>query len=66
MISHPNFGGEYKVGIAQNEKKRLAAYQTSDPKREYRIEFKLETPDFRELEKHIHKTFPNKHEWVQG
>ncbi|MCY4312134.1 MAG: DNA methyltransferase, partial [Gammaproteobacteria bacterium] len=66
VISHPNFGGEYKVGIAQNEKKRLAAYQTSDPKREYRIEFKLETPDFRELEKHIHKTFPNKHEWVQG
>jgi len=66
VISHPNFKGEYKVGIAQNVKKRLAAYQTSDPKREYEVRFKMETPDFRKLEKHIHRIFPNKREWVQA
>lgn len=26
----------------------------------------METPMFRETEKHIHDKFPNKHEWVQG
>ncbi|MCY4149795.1 MAG: DNA methyltransferase [Gammaproteobacteria bacterium] len=66
VISHLAYPGEYKVGIARNWQSRLVAYQTSDPGRQYRIEYRLETPDFRELEKHIHKTFPNKHEWVQG
>ena len=66
VISHPNYSGEFKVGIAKDVRKRLGAYQTSDPKREYEIEFKLETPDFRELEKYIHKVFPNRHEWVQA
>jgi len=66
VISHPSYPGEYKVGIAKNWKSRLNAYQTSDPDRRYRIEFKLETPTFRETERHIHETFPNKHEWVHG
>ncbi|MYB33859.1 MAG: hypothetical protein F4X92_01760, partial [Gammaproteobacteria bacterium] len=66
VISHPNFEGEYKVGIARDAQKRLAAYQTSDPERGYRIEYKLETPHFRKLEKHIHSIFPNRHEWVQA
>ena len=66
VISHPNFPGEYKVGIASDWKSRLNSYQTSDPERQYKIEFKMETPWFRETEQYIHDTFPNKHEWVQG
>ncbi len=66
VISHANFKGEYKVGIAKNAQSRLAAYQTSVPKRTYRIEYKIEMPYFREHEKHIHDVFPNKHEWVQA
>ena len=66
VISHPNFPGEYKVGIAKEWKSRLNSYQTSDPERQYKLEFKIETPKFRETEKYIHDLFPNKHEWVQG
>ena len=66
VISHPNFEGEYKVGIAKDWKSRLNSYQTSDPERQYKMEFKIETPWFRETEKFIHDLFPNKHEWVQG
>ena len=66
VISHPNFLGEYKVGIAKDWKPRLTSYQTSDPERQYKMEYKLETPWFRETEKYIHDLFPNKHEWVQG
>ena len=66
VISHPGYPGEYKVGIAKDCKARLNSYQTSDPDRQYKIEFKLETPNFRETEKHIHSTFENKHEWVEG
>ena len=66
VISHPNYPGEYKVGIAKNWKSRLNSYQTSDPERQYRMEFKMETPWFRETERHIHEIFDNKHEWVAG
>lgn len=66
VISHPEYPGEYKVGIAKNWKSRLNAYQTSDPNRQYKIEFTYLTPLFRETEKYIHNIFPNKHEWVQG
>ncbi len=66
IISHPAYPNEYKVGIAKNWRSRLNSYQTSDPGRQYKIEFKLETPLFRETEKHIHNVFPNKHEWVQA
>lgn len=66
VISHPAYPGEFKVGIAKNWKQRLNAYQTSDPDRQYRIEFKLETPYFRDTELFIHDKFENKHEWVRG
>ncbi len=66
VISHPAYSGECKVGIAKDWRSRLNSYQTSDPDRQYKVEFKLETPFFRETEKHIHQIFPNKHEWVQG
>ena len=64
VIAHPNYSGEYKVGIASNWKSRLNSYQTSDPNREYTMEYKVLTPYFRELEAHIHNIFSNKHEWV--
>lgn len=66
VVSHPNYPGEYKVGIAKNVKSRLNAYQTSDPDRAFKLEFSHETHLFRETEKHIHETFENKHEWVSG
>ena len=66
VISHPNSPGEYKVGIAKDCKLRLNSYQTSDPERRFKIEYKHLTPWFRETEKHIHDSFPNKREWVQG
>ena len=66
IISNPNFKGEYKVGIASDVKKRLNAYQTSDPNRAYKEEFSLLTPYFSEIEKQIHSDFDNHHEWVKG
>ncbi len=66
IISNPAFDGEYKVGIAKNVQNRLNSYQTSDPNRGYKLEFSLSTPYYKEIEKHIHTLFENKHEWVQG
>ncbi len=66
VISHPEYPGEYKVGIAKNWKSRLNSYQTSDPDRRYKVELTHLTPYFRETEKYVHTLFPNKHEWVQA
>ena len=59
IISHPNYekANLYKVGIASNLNSRLNSYQTSDPLREYKIEYDLHTPLFREIEEYIHKKF---------
>ena len=51
VISHPVYAGEYKVGIAKYVEARLNSYQTSDPNRSYKLEYKLETPYFREIER---------------
>ena len=66
IISHPNYKGFYKVGIAKDHQARLNSYQTSDPLREYKLEYKIETFLFRETEKHIHNTFDNLLEWVHA
>ncbi len=66
VISNPKYEGEYKVGIAKYVEARLNSYQTSDPERSYKLEYKLETPFFREIEKFIHNKFENKHEWVRA
>ena len=66
VISHPKYPGEYKVGIAKNCDQRVSNYQTSDPDRKYKLEYSLRTPLFRSIEKHIHTTFENKHEWVRA
>ena len=66
VISHHNYQGEYKVGVASNVDRRLSSYQTSDPDRAYKKEFEQLTPYFNEIEKKIHNDFDNKHEWVKG
>ncbi len=66
IISHPNYQGEYKVGIASSVTSRLNSYQTSDPARQYKLESYVLTEHFRELEQHIHKKFENRHEWVKA
>ncbi len=66
VISHRKFKGEYKVGIATNVQSRLNSYQIGDPNREYRLEYSLHTPYYREGEAYIHTKYENKHEWVRG
>jgi len=66
VISNRNCPGEFKVGIAKDVKLRLNTFQISDPKRQFQLRHSLKTPWFREIESHIHKSFPNKHEWVSG
>ncbi len=66
VISNAKFPDEYKVGIAKDYKARLNSYQTSDPDRGYRLEYKIHTPLFREIEQHVHNIFENKHEWVRA
>ena len=66
VISNAAFENMYKVGIASDYQARLNSYQTADPDRAYRLEFKIHTHLFRETEKHIHESFPNQHEWIKG
>ena len=66
VISNPKYKNLYKVGIAKDYKARLNSYQTSDPYRNYKLEYKTYTPWFRALEKHIHTTFENMFEWVKA
>ena len=66
VISHRRYQGEYKVGIASNVNSRLNSYQTADPDREYKLEYSMLTPYYREIEAYIHAKFNNKHEWVSG
>ncbi len=66
VISNPAFVNMYKVGIASNCQARLNSYQTSDPNRGYHLQYKKHTHLFRSIEKHIHTTFDNQHEWVRG
>ena len=66
VVSNDQYDGEYKVGIATNPKSRLNSYQTSDPNRAYKMEYKVLTTNFKEIEEHIHDHFPNRHEWVRA
>ncbi len=66
VISNPKYKGMYKVGIASDYKKRLNSYQTSDPYRNYKLEYQIHTHLFREIEKHIHDRFDNMFEWVKA
>ncbi len=66
VISNPKYLGEYKVGVAKNWQARLNSYQTSDPNKGYKMEYKLETAYFNQIEKAVHDFFINKHEWVKA
>lgn len=66
IIGNKAWQGEYKVGIAKNVKSRLNSYQTSDPRRGDELLYSIETPYFREMEKHIHDIFENEYEWVKA
>ena len=64
--THKKHKGWYKVGIVSNLNARLNSYQTSDPKREFILEFSIKKEKFRECEKHIHEKFINQSEWVKA
>ena len=66
IVSNKAYPGEYKVGIATNPKARLSSYQTSDPNMGYKMEYKVQTTDWLEIEKSVHEHFPNKREWVKA
>lgn len=53
IITNSAFPGFVKVGVTENIQNRLRAYQTSDPKRSYKIEFHLEHPDCFQAEKRV-------------
>ena len=66
VISNESYKDEFKVGVASNWEQRLNSYQTSDPNRAYKMEYKIHTPFFRKIEGYIHKKFENRHEWVRA
>ena len=67
LISNEIFPkGIYKVGIAKDIDSRLNSYQTSDPERNYKLEYKQQTQYFREIESFIVQTHRYKKEWVKG
>ncbi len=65
IISHKKYK-LFKVGIAKDWKSRLNSYQTSDPDRAYKMEYKLLTHKYRALENQIHKHFESIYEWVDA
>ena len=58
--------GWFKVGVTKNVARRLEALRTGRPDREslQRVH-DVRTKRYRELEKHIHHIFENRHEWVK-
>lgn len=53
IISNPAHPGFLKVGVTQDIKSRLHVYQTSDPKRQYKVEYYIHHPDCYRAEKQI-------------
>jgi len=53
IVTNPVFEGWVKVGTTWNLKERLHVYQTGDPFRQYKLEYSLHHPSFREAEKKI-------------
>jgi len=57
VMSHPNYPNDYKVGVAANVDKRIASYQTGDPKRQYKLEHSRRFENANEVEDYIHEKF---------
>ena len=66
IFSNPAFPNQYKVGQAKNLKKRLNAYQTSDPNRGYKCEFSIQTKEYSYVEKSTHEYFNANGEWIKA
>jgi len=66
IVSNPNFKNAFKVGRSKDAYDRLNSMQTYAPNRDFELEYKIATPHYKELEKHIHKVFNADHEWVVG
>jgi hypothetical protein len=70
IITNPSWKNWVKVGTTWNLKDRLHIYQTGDPFRQYKLEYSLHHPCFREAEKKIkevmkHFALDIKGEWYQ-
>lgn len=70
IITNPNYKGFIKIGIATNLKNRLSGYQTSSPKRDYKIEHHIYHPDCRIGEKKAHNklkmfALSRRNEWFE-
>ena len=70
VITNPDFPGFVKVGIAKNIKSRLGSYQTSSPRRNYKIEHKIFHPDCRQGERLAHEklkmfALSRRNEWFE-
>ncbi|WCZ57373.1 hypothetical protein K18_070 [Salmonella phage Kenya-K18] len=64
-ISNPAWVNQYKIGMSQNPKERLAQYQTYSPYRDYKLEHWSFWFDKRKGEKLVHQLFKDlkEHEW---
>jgi hypothetical protein len=70
IITNPAFEGWVKVGTTYDLAHRIHVYQTSDPFRQYKVEYSLHHPNFREAEKKIkevmkHFALEIKNEWYR-
>lgn len=70
IITNKAFPGFVKVGVTENLNARLRTYQTSDPKRSYKMEFYIFHPDCYSAEKRIKETMKPfaksiKNEWFE-
>lgn len=70
VITNPDFPGFVKIGIAKNIKDRLRCYQTSSPRRNYKVEHKIFHPNCRRGEKLAHEklkmfALSKRNEWFE-
>jgi predicted GIY-YIG superfamily endonuclease len=70
IISNNQFPGFYKIGVTEDIKSRLHVYQTSDPKRAYKVEYYIAHPDCLTAEKKIKEmmhyfALNQKNEWFE-
>jgi hypothetical protein len=50
VITHPKFEGWIKLGRAVDVNKRLRTYQTHCPDRDFKLEFSIKTPYYKQIE----------------
>lgn len=70
VITNPSHKGWVKIGVTEDIKSRLHVYQTSDPKRNYKVEYYVMHPDCYVAEKRIKEMMhyfakSTKNEWYE-